>query len=176
MTRLLGAVLAGGLARRFGGDKALALLDGLPLIDHALRGLSPYCGTLVVVGRDTASTPTIPDLPLPGLGPLGGIAGALAHAADHGFDAVLTTACDTPHLPHALVTALMERGAAHAAEAPTVGLWPARLAPALLAHLLAGGDRSIRRWATTAGVAAVLPGMTLANVNTPDDLERLSRR
>lgn len=174
--RLLGAVLAGGAATRFGSDKALALLDGVALIDRALASLSPYCAQLVVVGREAAAVRTIPDLPFPDLGPLGGIAGALTFAADHGFDAVLTTACDTPFLPEALVTALIAAAPAHAVEAPTVGVWTAALARPLLTHLLDDGPRAIRRWAAGAGVAAILPGVVLANVNTPDDLRGLRHR
>lgn len=176
MIRILGAVLAGGQARRFGSDKALASLDGTALLDHALASLAPHVAALVVVGRVSAPVPVVPDRPHPGLGPLGGIAGALAYAAANGFDAVLTTACDTPALPESLITALRSGGAAHAAEAPTVGYWPVTLAEPLATHLAAGGERSIRRWAATAGVIAACPGVTLANVNTPDDLARLARR
>ncbi|MBY9061459.1 molybdenum cofactor guanylyltransferase [Sphingomonas yunnanensis] len=176
MNRILGAVLAGGQARRFGSDKALAALGGIRLLDHALSSLAPHVAALVVVGRDAAPVPVVPDRPCPGLGPLGGIAGALAHAAANGFDAVLTTACDTPVLPESLVTALRGAGAAHAAEAPTVGYWPVTLAAPLVQHLAAGGERSVRRWAAGAGVIAVCPGVTLANVNTPDDLARLVPR
>ena len=143
------------------------------LIDHALASLSPHVADLLVVGRADARVRTAPDLPYPELGPLGGIAGALEVAAREGFDAVLTTACDTPRLPPALVAALLGEDAAHAAEAPTVGLWPVRLAAPLLARLSAGGDRSIRGWARDTGAVAVLPGVVLANVNTPDDLARL---
>lgn len=175
MTKILGAVLAGGQARRFGSDKALASLDGTALLDHALASLAPYVAALVVVGRVSAPVPVVPDRPHPGLGPLGGIAGALAHAAANGFDAVLTTACDTPALPESLITALRASAAAHAAEAPTVGYWPVTLVEPLAAHLAAGGERSIRRWAARVGVIAVCPGVTLANVNTPDDLARLAR-
>lgn len=174
MTMILGAVLAGGQSRRFGSDKALASLDGTALLDHALVSLAPYVAGLVVVGRDAAPVPVVPDRPSPGLGPLGGIAGALAHAAAHGFDAVLTTACDTPILPNSLVTALRASGAAHAAGAPTVGYWPTVLAEPLAVYLAGGGDRSIRRWAAGAGVIAVCPGVALVNVNTPDDLSRLT--
>ena len=172
--KVLGAVLAGGRATRFGSDKALAALDGRALIDHAIASLMPYCETIVVVGRTAAPVACIPDLPLSDLGPLGGIAGALAYAADHGFDAVLTTACDTPALPVEVFAALRAGAPAYAAEAPTVGLWPARLAAPLLAHLLAGKPRAIRRWAETIGAAAVLPGVVLANINTQDDLTALS--
>ncbi len=175
MTIILGAVLAGGQARRFGSDKALAALDGTALLDHALASLAPHVAALVVVGRGSAPVAVVPDRPRPGLGPLGGIAGALAYAAAHGYDAVLTTACDTPALPGSLITALRAHGAAHAAEAPTVGLWPVTLAEPLALHLAADGERSVRRWAAGAGVVAVCPGVTLANVNTPDDLARLSR-
>lgn len=172
--KMLGAILAGGHATRFGSDKALARLRDATLLDHALNSLRPHCAVLIVVGRDDAPVQTIHDLPVPGLGPLGGIAGALAFAADHGFDAVLTTACDTPSLPDALVVALMAEHVAYAAEAPTVGRWPASLARPLLAHLLNDGPRSIRHWAATAGAMAVLPGVTLANVNTPADLADLA--
>ena len=37
--RILGAILAGGQARRFGSNKALARLHGEPLIAHAARAL-----------------------------------------------------------------------------------------------------------------------------------------
>lgn len=171
--KILGAVLAGGQATRFGGDKALALLGAATLLDHALASLRPHCAALVVVGRRDAPVAAIPDLPLPGLGPLGGIAGALGHAADHGYDAVLTTACDTPMLPDAMIAALRAVAPAYAAEAPTVGLWPTRLAQPLLAHLLNDGPRAIRRWADAAGATPVLPGVALANVNTPEDLPAL---
>jgi molybdopterin-guanine dinucleotide biosynthesis protein A len=172
--RILGAVLAGGRASRFGSDKALARLGDATLLDHALASLAPYCAALIVCGRDAAPVPTLPDLPGPDLGPLGGLAGALAYAEANGFDAVLTTACDAPDLPSGLVAALLASGGAHAAEAPTVGLWPARLAQALVAHLESDGDRSIRRWAAAAGVRAVCPGITVPNANTPDDLARLA--
>ncbi|MEG8040635.1 molybdenum cofactor guanylyltransferase [Sphingomonas sp. LR60] len=171
---LLGAVLAGGRATRFGSDKALAALDGRALLDHAIASLSPYCDTIVVVGRTDAPVTCVPDLPLSDLGPLGGIAGALAYAADHEFDAVLTTACDTPFLPDEMVAALRAAAPAYAAEAPTVGLWPTLFATSLLAHLLADKPRAIRRWAATIGASAVSPGIVLTNINTPDDLNRLS--
>lgn len=173
MAKILGAILAGGLATRFGSDKALALLDGATLLDRALASLAPHCDALIVVGRDTAAVPTVADCPAPGLGPLGGIAGALRHAAAHGYDTILTNACDTPELPVDLIAALLAHDAAFAAEAPTVGHWPVRLAKPLIDHLSADRDRSIRRWAAGMGAVAVLPGVTMPNVNTPEDLARL---
>ncbi|WP_019515891.1 molybdenum cofactor guanylyltransferase [Sphingomonas sp. Mn802worker] len=171
---ILGAVLAGGHATRFGRDKALALLGETTLLDHALASLRPHVDALVVIGREHAPVPTAPDLPFPDLGPLGGIAGALAYARDHGHASVLTTACDTPSLPRALVAALLASEAAHAAGAPTVGRWPVRLLESLLAHLQSAESRSIKHWAATQQVIAVLPGVTVANINTPDDLARLA--
>lgn len=172
--KLLGAVLAGGRATRFGSDKALAALDGRTLLDHAIASLTAHCDTIVVVGRTSAAVTCTPDLPFPDLGPLGGIAGALAYAADHGFDAVLTTACDTPCLPDAMIAALRAAAPAYAAEAPIVGFWSVGLATPLLAYLLDDKPRAIRRWAKTIGAAAVSPGVVLANINTPDDLTAIS--
>lgn len=168
-------MLAGGDATRFGSDKALALLDGRTLLDHALASLAPHCDALVVCGRTGAPVPALPDRPRAGLGPLGGLAAALANAAAHGHAAVLTTACDTPALPPALLGALLAADVGYAAEAPTVGLWPSQLAEPLCAHLESGGARAIRRWAALVGIPAIAPGVTIANVNTRADLAALTR-
>lgn len=170
---VLGAVLAGGEARRFGADKALALLGERPLIEHALDSLRPHSATLVVCGRTDAPVPTLPDIPAPGLGPLGGIAAALAHARALGFERVLTTACDTPAIPRAILHALFAAGTGYAAETPVIGLWPACLAEALHMHLSARGARAVRRWAMQEAIAPVAPGIVVPNVNTPADLAAL---
>src|SRR3546814_5673419 len=49
--KTLGAVLAGGRSSRFGSDKALAMLGGRTLLDHAQAALRPHCDALIVVGR-----------------------------------------------------------------------------------------------------------------------------
>jgi molybdenum cofactor cytidylyltransferase len=45
-----GLVLAAGAARRFGGPKQLAELDGRPLVEHALAALSDLDRVVVVLG------------------------------------------------------------------------------------------------------------------------------
>lgn len=87
---ILGCVLAGGQASRFGSDKALAQLGGHTLLTRAVDALSGWCEHVVVVGREVAPAPTLPDWPRPGMGPLGGIAAALHLARDEGYGAVLT--------------------------------------------------------------------------------------
>jgi molybdopterin-guanine dinucleotide biosynthesis protein A len=173
MTRILGAVLAGGRSRRFGSDKAAALFDGTTLIDHAIAALVAQCDAVVVCGRDGPNA--IGDRPGPDLGPLGGLNGALHHAAANGFDAVVSVPCDMPILPHDLVARLQAAGTtSFVTAAPVIGLWPARLASELDIHLAEGGDRSMWRWtARVAAMPAIIDG--LANVNTPNDLARLRR-
>lgn len=170
---ILGAVLAGGRSSRFGSDKALARLGGATLLDHALASLAAFTPMQVVCGRAEAPATTVADVPAPDLGPLGGICGALTHAQGHGFDAVLTIACDTPLFPDNMVAALLAVQCGFAAEAPTVGLWPARLAGPLRDHLAASGDRSIRRWAASVGAVPVLPGTIVPGANTVAQLDAL---
>ncbi len=171
--RLLGAVLAGGQARRFGSDKALALHDGLRLIDHAIAALAPQMARVVVIGRDWPGQPRIDDATRSGLGPLGGIAGALGWAASEGFDAVLTVPCDAFGLPSDLASRLAA-GPAVAAGLPVVGLWPVVLADALRQHLDTTDDRSLAAWVRRAEARAVDCGV-IANINAPSDLAALRR-
>lgn len=171
--RLLGAVLAGGQSRRFGSDKALALLDGRPLIEHAVAALAVQTEAVIVCGREWGDW--VADRPEPGLGPLGGINAALHCAAGRGFDAVLTMPCDAPFLPEDLAERLTRRGgAAFVAGMPVIGLWPVTLAVSLDAHLVGVSDRSVRGWAQVAGGLPYVMDISIPNVNSPVDLIRLS--
>lgn len=176
MTRqslIVGAVLAGGQSRRFGSDKALALLDGTPLIEHVAERLAVQTDRLIVVGRTHPGLDSVPDRPSPGLGPLGAIAGALHWARTHGYAVVLTAPCDTPHLPPDLSEQLCGPVPCYAAGCPVLGWWPAALADHLDAWLRAGGSRAVRHWAEAVGARLVTLAEQPANVNTPADLAQL---
>lgn len=166
---LLGAVLAGGRSSRFGSDKAAAMLDGRTLAEHAATTLARYADAVVIVGPDG-----LPDLPRPGLGPLGGIAAALDHAAERGIRCVVTIGCDMPVLPACLMEALLRRAPAFCDDAPVFGHWPAALGAHLLGHIETAPDRSVRGWARAIGAVPIAAPAPLANVNTREDLERLS--
>lgn len=169
--RILGAVLAGGRSSRFGSDKALALLDGKPLIDHATAAITPYVQEVVICGRERPGFAGIVDRPTPGQGPLGGINAALHHAQDHGFDAVLTIGCDMPCFPQAAASALLGQRAAVLEGHHLIGLWLADLAPLLDRHLADTPDRSLFAWIRKADVPAVhLPDLKLPNINRAEDL------
>jgi len=174
----LGAILAGGEARRFGSDKALATWRGRPLIAHAAAILARHCDAVIVCGRRHApgGLRCVADRPAPGLGPLGGLCAALHEAAAAGQGSVLTLGCDMPLIDETLFgrLAAFDDGC-YLAAAPIVGCWPARLAAPLADHLDCGGDRSVRGWAGAAGVSAIEAGGAIVNLNTPADLVALDR-
>lgn len=170
---IIGAIFAGGAARRFGGDKAAALIMGLPMIDHVAARLAGQCDALIVVGREWPGLIAVPDAPRPGLGPLGALAGALAYARAGGFAEVLTSGCDLPDLPKDLAHRLAP-GPAVAEGQPLLGLWPASLAPDLIAWLEADRDRAMRSWIAHAGARRVVLPTKPTNINTPADLERFA--
>jgi len=169
LTRLLGAILAGGQARRFGSDKAHALYEGARLIDRVAAALSVQCDAVVACGREEPGFSCIPDWPEAGLGPLGGLAAALRHAGEQGFDAVLSAGVDVPDLPFDLAATLAGEGAAIVESQPVVGLWPVSAAP-LLEAFMAGGGRSLYRFADHAGARRIELPRALMNVNFPEDL------
>ena len=166
---LLGCVLAGGQSSRFGSDKALAELEGQTLLARAVDLLAGWCDHVVVVGREVAPAPCLPDWPQGGMGPLGGIAAALHYAAVEGFDAVLTCGVDSPGLPDDL-PALLAPAPAFVHEQPVIGLWPASAAPIIEAILTGPGRHSMRAFAEAQGARAVALLTLPANINTPGDL------
>lgn len=173
MSRLLGAVIAGGQSRRFGSDKAEALWQGQKLIDHVVAALLPAVDELVICGRTHHDLASLPDRPAADMGPLGGLNAALHHARDHGFDGVLTAGCDTPLLPAELFARLLASGnAAYVARLPVIGYWPVALGVELAAFLAEDRKHSIRAFADLAAAQAV-NWAELANVNEPADLAAL---
>ena len=172
---ILGCVLAGGQSTRFGSDKALAELHGHTLIARAVDALSGWCEYVVVVGRELAPAPTLPDWPRPGMGPLAGIAAALHLARDENYAAVLTCGVDSAALPDDLLD-LLTPAPAYLADQPVIGLWPADALEAIEAILLGEGRHSMRQFAEAIGARPVKLAAKPANINTPADLAALERR
>lgn len=188
----LGVVLAGGLARRMGGgDKPLRLLGGAPMLDHALRRLSPQVAAVILNANGDPARFAAYGLPVvaDGLpdhpGPLAGILAALDWAAAHrpGLPWLASVPGDSPFIPADLVARLhaareaagvplacaRSGGQAH----PPVGLWPVTLREDLRAALDAG-ERKIDRWTARHGEGYATwpegPPDPFFNVNTPEDL------
>lgn len=172
---ILGAVLAGGQSSRFGSDKALAEFDGRTLLSRAVDALSGWCDYVVVVGRAAAPAPTLPDWPRPGMGPLGGLAGALRFAADERYTTVLSCGVDSLGLPDDLPDLLGAPPACLNAQ-PVVGLWPTSAAPQVEALLHGDPPHSLYRLAELIGARLVHTERAPANVNTPGDLAAWQRR
>ncbi len=174
--RVLGAIVAGGASRRFGRDKALAMIGGVRLIDHVCAVLSAQVDDVVLCGRSSDRMRWIPDLPEAGLGPLGGLNAALADAGARDFDMVVTVPVDVYPLPPDLVDRLNGHGARVFASQHLIGRWPGALAPALEAHL-AAGHRSLRSWILAVGAIRVDDSdLGLLNVNTHADLLAAERQ
>ncbi len=166
---LLGAILAGGKAQRFGSDKAHALYQGERLIDRVGASLSGQCNSVIICGRDEPGNFCIADRPAADLGPLGGLNAALHHAQTQGYSHVLSAGCDVPNLPDDLAQSLAGEGAAIVRSQPVVGLWPAHLAPDLERYLNAGG-RALYGFAESVSARQIAFDPPLLNVNQPSDL------
>lgn len=172
---ILGAVLAGGASSRFGSDKAMAEIGGHTLLSLAVDTLSGWCEHVIVVGRETAPAPTLPDWPQSGMGPLAGLAAALHHALDEGYETVLTCGVDAGLLPENLPK-LLEPAPACLAAQPVIGLWPASCAPVLEALLHSEERHSMYHFADLVGARRVETAGAVPNINTPADLAELAAR
>ena len=106
------AILAGGLATRFGGrNKAALRLGGAVVLERQLAVLRPVVDQVVIIANDATpyqsyGVPTIPDL-APGAGSLGGVYTAiLSTSAAH----TLVVACDMPFLSVPFLAHLIDAG------------------------------------------------------------------
>jgi molybdenum cofactor guanylyltransferase len=197
-SRVLGLVLAGGLARRMGGgDKARLRVGNQTILDRVLDQLAPQCAALVLnANGDPArfadtGLPVIPDT-VPGfVGPLAGILAGLEWAAAHAPSIVdvVSVPGDCPFLPSDLVARLTAArkdagkplACARSGEwrHPVIGLWPVTLRADLRQALVERGLRKIEMFAAPYGVSIadwpVTPVDPFFNVNTPEDAAEASR-
>jgi molybdopterin-guanine dinucleotide biosynthesis protein A len=151
-----GVILAGGDGTRIGGDKAMRLLGGRPLVQWAVEGLERVVDDIVISLAPGQRPPPVRarvpavacvDL-LPARGPLTGIyTGLDASRADH----VVVVPCDAPFVEPGLLELLMARRGGWDAVVPqvgrlshaTIGVYARSCLPALV-DTLNGADLSLR--------------------------------
>ena len=189
---LTAVITAGGQSRRFGTDKAAALLHGRPLLAHVAGALAAFPDRVLIAPPDRYALPgwrALPDTH-PGEGPLAGLEAALA-AASPGW--VAFVGVDLPGLTPAYWAALVAVSADvppgvrsvqaldDAGRAQPLGaLYHTALRPRVTA-LLDAGERRLRQAAppeaeavrtVELGPLGLSPAL-LRNVNTPADLALL---
>jgi len=188
---ITGVVLAGGMARRMGGqDKGLVPFGGRPLVEWVIEALAPQVKGLVINAnrnRDVYAAyghPVIADEIEGFQGPLAGFASAMA-AVDTPW--IATLPCDGPFPAPDLVERLCAALAGQEAEIavatdgermqPVYALMPVALAPSLH-RFLERGERKIDRWYAKHRVALAdfsdRPN-AFANINSAEDSGRLER-
>ena len=198
VTKPLGLVLAGGLARRMGGgDKARIRIGGATILERVLARLKPQCGAVILnangdPARFADTGLAVVGDSVPGFaGPLAGILAGLDWAAAHRPDVVdiASVPGDCPFLPDDLVARLADaRRQAGVPLAcarsgdwrhPVVALWPVELRENLRYALVEEDLHKIEIWTARHGIVAVdwatTPVDPFFNVNTPADAEAAQR-
>jgi molybdopterin-guanine dinucleotide biosynthesis protein A len=106
------------------------------------------------------------------MGPLAGLAAALAFAAAGGFKNVLSVGVDAPGIWGGL-RVMLEPAPAYVVNQPVIGYWPVT-ALTLLDEILASNERhSMLHFIERLGARGVELHPPLANINTQADLENL---
>lgn len=190
--QLVGVVIAGGRSVRFGGEKAVAVYRGRPLLLWAVQRLQRCCDVVVVNARPgteasalaaSQGLPVLHDMPGDPDGPLAGVKVALAWAAARGARTVAVSPCDAPLLPEDVFPRLVAAagpGAAYVETSegrqPMCAVWPVAALPTLESALTGGAHPAT--WRMLEGLDAKRvrfdQAEDFANVNTRAELEQLA--
>jgi molybdopterin-guanine dinucleotide biosynthesis protein A len=187
------AILAGGRARRMGGqDKGLLQVGGRPMVSYVIGALRPQADELLINANRHLATyeelctcRVIPDSLEGFAGPLAGMAVALEHAA---HDLLLVVPCDAPLIGPDLAERLAGPARADRADIavasdgqrmqPVFALLRRSLLDSLREYLARGG-RKIDRWYAEHRVEEVTfsrqPEM-FTNINTPEDIRDVEQQ
>lgn len=185
---VVGLVLAGGRSVRFGGEKAVAKLEGRTLLEWAAERLRTVCSEVAInVRKGTEAEafalargmPTLYDEAGDALGPLAGVKVGLIWAEERGARLLAVSPCDAPLLPGDLYVRLLEgaEGGAAMAETrdgrqPLCAVWPVTALPAVRNALAGGAHPPTWQMLERLGANKVMfdRSEAFANVNTRDDL------
>ena len=189
-----GVVIAGGRSVRFGGEKAAALLDGVPLVIRAARRLQASCPVVAVNARPGTEAEALArqhglaviyDTPGDADGPLAGVRAGLVWAQGLGARAIAVSPCDAPLLPDDLFVRLIAEAGPGPAMAdtadglqPLTALWPLSALPAVAEALKDGAHPPTWRVLDSLGARRVRfdPPEAFANLNTREDLAWAAER
>ena len=195
---IVGVLLAGGQSRRMGGgDKALRLLGGRPVLAHVVARLKLQVSAMIINANGEASRfaafglPVVADSIAGFAGPLAGVHAGLAwvRASRPGIEHVVTVAADTPFFPTDLVPRFLAALnpnrpllVARSEEGlhPVIGLWPVAMVTALEDSLKQGARQASafveERGATEVFFPRIEIGGRLIdpffNINSPEDLAK----
>jgi molybdopterin-guanine dinucleotide biosynthesis protein A len=189
--QIAGVVIAGGRSSRFGGEKAVALFAGKPLLLWAAERLRRACSNVAVNARpgtqaaqlaSSCGFPVLCDIPGDPDGPLAGVRAGLLWAQGLGAQSLAASPCDVPLLPEDLYLRLAAAAGAGAALVETVegrqplcAVWPVAALP-VISRALEGGMHP-PTWRVLEELGAhrlrVDPPGLFANLNTREDLARL---
>jgi len=198
MTRPLVVLLAGGLARRMGGqDKCLVKIGGRTILSHLIERLSPQGSALILNANGNPARfaefglPIAPDSLPDHPGPLAGVLAGLRWAQQHRPEVtdIVTLPADGPFAPLDLVDRLLEARATAGADLacaasdgrshPPIGLWPVRLADALQRAMIEEEMRKVDRWTARYRLATAAfpcdPIDPFFNANHPEDVLEAER-
>lgn len=191
MPPLAGLVIAGGRSVRFGGEKAVAMLGGRPLLLWAAARLVRACGSVAVNALPGTQAEALAraqgfevlsDAPGDPDGPLAGVKAGLAWALRQGATQLAVSPCDVPLAPddlyRQLQVAATGSGAAMAqtveGHQPLCAIWPVSALPVVTAALAGGAHPPTWRLLEQVGAVKVHFGSPerFANLNTRQDLAR----
>jgi molybdenum cofactor guanylyltransferase len=190
---IAGCVIAGGLSRRMGEDKAFVKLGGETLVARAVRRLGPQVSRIAINANSEASRfarlacPVIADTVANHPGPLAGVLTAMTWAKEKGKEWVVTIPTDTPFFPGDLVARLTSVVEGHDLAAATSGghrhpiftLWPVRLAEDVRSVLVDEDERRVNaflnRYSLGSADWSAKPFDPFFNINTPDGLNEARR-
>jgi len=184
-------ILAGGLSRRMGRDKATLPAGDGTLIEHLARRLAPVVDETIIAGGSDRSpfegVRAVADHQ-PGLGPLAGMLAGFAAAKER---LVWVVGCDLPDVEPALGGFLLALAGDYEAVVPrpeqepegVCALYVRELAPRIAALLESGErsiksllDRSLVRYVGSEELRAVDPELrSFRNINTAADYENWLR-
>ncbi|NHN86334.1 NTP transferase domain-containing protein [Acetobacter musti] len=191
MRSLCGLVLAGGVSRRMGQDKAALAYEGRPQLDRAFSLLAPRVSRCFVSLREDQKTDALRCV-YPGITDrfqkIGPAAGLLAAHEEYPDVAWLVLACDLPFLDAPTLDALIQgRRDGYTAVAfrsehdglpePFCAIWEPEALEILSRQVVAG--RVGPRQALISSVTYLLPSCTpgaLDNINTPGERQQAEIR